>query len=143
MPHYGSSHQWFNLDCWNRGKEVQFPAPPVLLLLSELWFADQPKTPSRGPLLPLLLAIGCLLLFFRQASFVFALFLFDFLSVELFILLRCLFFPAVETVQLFPSTNKCKHGEPRVWFIGPLKFLRNTWEPPKDFFCLFMFYEYI
>ncbi len=27
------------------GKEVQFPAPPVLLLLSELQFDDQPKPP--------------------------------------------------------------------------------------------------
>jgi len=31
------------------GKEVQFPAPPVLLLLSELWFDDQPKPPLPHP----------------------------------------------------------------------------------------------
>ncbi len=65
-PHYGSSHQWFNLDCRDRGegKEVQFLATPVLLLLFKLWFDDQPKPPCHAPLLPLLLAIGCLLLFF-------------------------------------------------------------------------------
>jgi hypothetical protein len=52
------------------------------------------------------------------------------------------FFQAVKIVELFPSTNECKREEPRVRFIEPLKFLKNTWEPPKDFFCLFMFYKY-
>jgi hypothetical protein len=41
--------------------------------------------------------------------------------------------------ELFPSTNECKRGEPRVCFIEPLKFLRNTWEPPKDFFAYLCF----
>jgi hypothetical protein len=49
----------------------------------------------------------------------------------------------VEIVELFPSINECKRGEPEVRFIGPLKCLGNTWEPPKDFFGMFMFYEYI
>jgi hypothetical protein len=97
---------------------------------------------------------------FRQASLVFALFLFDIRSIESFILLRCFFssnffpprtylltylqFSVIKWAKQHPGqspidVNECKRGEPIVCFIGPLKFLKNTWEPPKDFFVYLCF----
>ncbi len=85
------------------GKEVQFHAPPVLLLLSELQFDDQPKPPLQHPPLPSSTCDWSPFVIFRQAAFVFALFLFDFQSFESFILLRCLFFyQRLKLLNFFP-----------------------------------------
>ncbi len=140
MFQYGFSSQWFKLDCMNPGSRVRFPTASVLLFLSELQFADQLITHPPFFRVYFWLISFC---YFSWTLVVFALFLFDFWLVKLFLFFTSFIFPLFEIVELFSSINKCKRGKPTVRFIGPLKCLGNTCEPPKDFFCPFIFCEYI
>jgi hypothetical protein len=140
LPHYGSSHQRFNLDCRNLRKEVQFPAPLVLLLLSQLWFTHQLLPPCRRPpssLFYLQLVAFC---YFLSSLIHFRPLLIRLLVGRIVHFVKMSFFPnSLNCWTFFPPWTNVNVKSPETALLDPSNFWEIHGNPIRIFFGLLCF----